>query len=501
MFCPECGRGSADGCKFCGYCGTSFTADEKLAGDLTSEQPVETTADPEASASLPPMFRPPDHGTVTPAFGDTIQPVQNVRPDTPSSDFLKGVFARAANNKMTIALIASVLTLLIGIPATWYFLTANTHLATDYESVPFGVSTSTDDNLLTGVKFTRTPGKNGSRQIKTKIWLGERDRETDRKVVSDRIVLMPEDEVVVEGIRSQNDVAKDVSGIASSYMDSWKKADYSALVNISSTDSLKNYSQENIEQAYAATGEILEGFTVGTPKIMKMEDLITAADSQTGSSSSYGSSSSSSGTSSGTTDTLTEADYPFGSLVVAQVPVTYTTNSRAVGRITHSEQMRLAFIGGSWRVLYTGMLAAIPVNRTERVVSKGYGEDDLKDVALNLVIVYPDHTVLVVQEANVTHSKYGNDSMSSHFSNLPSSYGYGSNEDRLMIDDSTAGLEYIADEKKSTPFSTSVKEGTTQSGYIYVTPGLPAEAKAVSVEFRSGYSSSQNVFFNGIAIR
>lgn len=442
-YCPECGAANTTSDTYCGSCGGSL-------------------AMPKTPAQIP---KP----------GGSIPPLKNRRPLSISL------------NKRLAGWLAAFAVVIAGIPLTYHYLLTETRIETTYESVPFEIARTEDEMLLAGIEYTRSPGMNGSKQVKTKVWVKD-GAATNRKVVSERVVQPPSDEVVVAGVRTMPEAIEDTKATTTDYFETWKSGDHAAMLSKCSEESLSGFTHERVTAAYQVTGETLESYTLGIPDVMSMDDLIERQKS-TDWSYSYTNDSEAS---------LAPEDFPSGSLVVAEVPVTYTTNSAVQGRNTHYENIRLAFIDDSWKIVYFGPVAATAVNQSQRVVNKGYSNDEIIDVAVDFVVVYPDHTLITVHETNATVSRYGSSSLSSYFDSLPSSSSYSS--DSFLTDDSVSSLSYVINSDKSTDFEYSVKEGATQSGFLYVEPGIPAEATSFSLFFSGGYSSADDVSFYGIPL-
>lgn len=432
MFCAECGATIEYGATFCGECGA----------------PAGLPAAP-----VPVVARPPGpNGGISPLF-------------------------------IILALVA-----IAGISATYYFLTRSTTLEVAYESVSFDVSTEDDDTLLKGVEYTKSPGKNGSKQVKTKIWMNDDGAVTGRKIVSDRIIEPPVNEVVVKGERSESEVTQDVEDTLTGYMESWKSGDYTAMVSVAAPESMKGYGLDKVQAAYQLTGESLTAYTIGTPTVMSMDDLVASQGSQ--SSSYYGSEDD--------YEEMTPEDFPVGSIVVAQVPVSFTSHSVAAGQMNQMEYVNMGFVDGKWVIDYFGQLTAVAVNQTQREVDKGYSNDTVTELTLGVVIVYSGHMILTVSEKNATRSSSGRSSVGSYFDNL-GSYYY--DEDDAVVSDSLAAGQYMVIEEKSSKFSYDVKEGASQTGYLYMEPGPSEDTDTLNIKFKPHDYQNPDIAFSGIKIR
>lgn len=386
------------------------------------------------------------------------------------------------------------LIILAGLILSAYFLTSNTKIITTQESITYGTTTEADPKLLKGMTYTRVPGISGTKTVKTKVWLGENGNGKNRKVVAEIVEQAPQNEVIAEGTLSRSDAARDGRTAVQNFMTAWKNGDYEAMVSQSTAESLKGFTAANIQHGYQATGEVLESFTVGEPTIKTMAEL---GSEQTSSSAGYAGSSVTGSTGEKTTNTISPSDFPEGTPVVAEIPISYSSNSKALVKKTANRFVYAAYRDGSWSILFFDQLAGVAVNQTKQLSETKYGSTDTVDVVLDYVMIYPDHILITVHETNTTHSKYGSRYVSSHF---PVGYSSGN---LLLVTDAQDNPEFTLVPDKSTKFESSIKEGVTQSGYLYVEPGIPADAKSLSVTFKegSGSDSKRDVFFNNITFR
>lgn len=386
------------------------------------------------------------------------------------------------------------LIILAGLILSAYFLTSNTKIITTQESITYGTTTESDPKLLKGMTYTRVPGTPGTKTVKTKVWLGKNGNEKSRKVVAEIVEQDPQNEVIAEGTLSRSDAASEARTAVQNFMTAWKNGEYEAMVSQSTAESLKGFTAAIIQQGYQATGEVLESFTVGEPTIKTMVEL---GSEQTSSSSGYTGSSVTGYASEKKPKTISPSDFPEGTPVIAEIPISYSSNSKALAKKTSNRFVYAAYRDGSWRILYFDQLAGVAVNQNKQLSETKYSSTDTVDVALDYVIIYPDHILITVHETNTTHSKYGSRYVSSHFS-----VGY-SGGSLLVVTDAQDDPEFILVSDKSTKFESSIKEGVTQSGYLYVEPGIPADAKSLSVTFKegSGSDSKRDVFFNNITFR
>ncbi|MHB1326514.1 MAG: G5 domain-containing protein [Thermoleophilia bacterium] len=380
--------------------------------------------------------------------------------------------------------------IVVGALLTFHFLTVKTKIVDDRAPISYQSSTEDDPKLLKGITYTRTQGVTGTKLVKSKVWIGSNGSYGDSKVVTEVIEQNPQDEVIVNGALSRNDAANEAKSQAQGFMQSWKSGDYEAMALQSTTESLRGFTSANLQQGFTATGEILESFTVGEPTIKTMDELTATQKAPTSSSSSY------SYGDEKKTASVSSADFPTGTPVIAEIPITYSTNSKALGKKNNSRIIYSAYRDGAWHILYFSQLAGIAVTQNKQTTKTGYSTTETGDVSLDYLIIYPEHILFVVHETNTTHSKYGGSSINSHFSS-----GYESNI--LVTTDASNGEKYSLNSDKSSKFEYSIKEGATQSGYLYVEPGIPAGAKSISVTFKQGSSSDGkgDVFFNNINFR
>jgi hypothetical protein len=340
--------------------------------------------------------------------------------------------------------------------ASFYFLTASTKLVTSYETIPFKTETKTDAQMLEGVDYVQSPGKNGTRQVRTKIWTDETGNVTKSKVAWRRELTAPTPEVHVTGARAEYDVLQDVSALADQYMQAWQAADYGGMIALCAPDTLRGHDPAEVTAGYEVTRDTLETYALAGAQVAGTQQLLTST-----------------GTSSGT-EMLIPAEYPFGAAAIGYVGATYSTSSPMLGSANVDGPVRAAFTDGKWQIVYSGQLAARRVDLAERVRSSSWGGDSTVEVAIDCVILYPDSVALVVHETNLTRGKNAPSSADSQFSSLKYS-GSG-----VLADDSPTATQYTVDGERSSDFG-SIEQGQTQRGVMYFTPGVPTDATQLSL--------------------
>jgi hypothetical protein len=239
--------------------------------------------------------------------------------------------------------------------ASFYFLTATTTLVTTYETIPFKTETKTDAQMLEGIDHVQAPGKNGTRQVRTKIWTDEAGNVTKTRVAWRRVLAAPAPEVRVKGTRAETDVLQDVGALGERYMQAWDAGDYGGMIALCAPDTLRGHDPADVVSGYQVTGDALETYALAEPQVSEMQQQVSSTST------------------SGGTDTLVPAEYPLGAVMIGYVGATYSTRSPFLGSADVDGAVRAAFMDGKWQIVYSGQLAARRADLTKRVTSSGYG--------------------------------------------------------------------------------------------------------------------------------
>ena len=389
-----------------------------------------------------------------------VAPGPQTQPASPrvhAEDPIRAPGARSSRKSRAVVgwLLAALVTA-GALAASYYFLTASTKLVTTYETIPFRTETKTDAQMLEGVDYVQSPGKSGTRQVRTKIWTDEAGNVTKSKVAWRRMLTTPEPEVLLTGARAETDVLQDVSALAERYMQAWQTGDYGGMIALCDADTLRGHDPAEVTAGYEVTRDTLETYALAGAQVSGMQQLLSSTGTSTG------------------TETLVPAAYPFGAVAIGYVGATYSTSSPLLGTVDVQGALRAAFMEGKWQIVYSGQLAARQVDLTERVSSSGLGGDSVVEVSIDCVVLYPDSVALIVHETNLTRDKDAWSSIGSQFSSL----GYSGAD--VLADDCPAATQYTLDTERSSDFG-SVERGQTQRGVLYFTPGVPADAAQLSL--------------------
>lgn len=413
MFCPKCGSKNPDLAKFCEGCGLSL---------------VKPT-----STSSAPLKKP-------------IREKKNIS------------FSAKAK---VISAIMLVIFIFAGVGTAYYFLRLTTKIVTSYEVVRFETVTKEDANLLEGLKYTKQTGQDGNREIKTKLWLNRDGIEKKRKVVSKKIVKKPINTIIMAGARPKTQVIEDVKAVMQKYMDAWKAKDYGAVFATCISESISGYDVKKVQQSYAITGQVLESYQIAEPEVVKPGELKQTTNEEDGSES-----------------VPDKPAYITNAPVIADLPLTYTVNSSMFGRTNIEKHCLLALVNNEWKVIYFGQCNAISVNKTkEKKYESSYSTDPAKvqQTTIAAIVIFPDHTIVVVRETNKTvtpENSWSTYSVTSNFTN---------NDKVMMKDDLMRSYDYTYLADKSSRFEhSSLDAGISQGGYLYFEPGVPANANSLS---------------------
>ena len=363
---------------------------------------------------------------------------------------------RARNPRAAVGWVLAALVTAGALAVSFYFLTASAKLVTTYETIPFKTETRTDAQMLEGVDYVQSPGRNGARQVRTKVWTDEAGNVTRSHVAWQRVLTAPTPEVRVMGARPESDVLQDVSALAESYMQAWQAADYGGMIALCAPDTLRGHDLADVAAGYEVTRDTLETYALAGAQVSGMQQLLTSSSTSTG------------------TDTPVPAEYPFGAVAIGYVGATYSTSSPLLGSADVDGAVRTAFMDGKWQIVYSGQLDARKVDLSERVMSSGWAGDSVVEVGIDCVVLYPDSVALVVHETNLTRDADAWSSIGSQFSSL----GYSGTD--VLTDDSPAATQYTMDSERSSDFG-SIEKGRTQRGVVFFTPGVPADATQLSL--------------------
>jgi hypothetical protein len=348
-----------------------------------------------------------------------------------------------------------------------YCLTRSTRLVTSYETVPFQVVKQPEIKLLEGVEFIKKQGRTGTRQVRTKVWVDGDGSVTRRKVVWRRVLTPAQPEVILTGKRSQSDTAADVTAVSDRFVADWRAGDYDALVALCDQDTFAGRSFSTIKAACEAAGERVTDAQLDAPVVAGMQQQLLVDSGEADA-------------------TLVPTDFPAGAAAIASVAGTVTTASTTIGPQTH-DGIRLAYRAGGWRVVYQGPLGYVSVRSSQRYSADSWGQRVVGQVTLDGVFVYADRVALVVGESNLTSTKDGLGSLDTEFRDLSWS------DTPLLADDSPEATAYSVDTQLSSTFS-SLDEGASQRGVIWLTPAPPADATSLTVRL-------PDVTFSGIKVR
>jgi G5 domain len=308
-----------------------------------------------------------------------------------------------------------------------------------YESISYRQIQKEDAELLVGNKYVIQPGQRGIRltyyEMKPDGHKGE--------LLSSRVLRKPQERIVVTGNKPESAVKADAQSTFAGYIDALKKKNYQKVVEESTPETMKGANADTLRDAYAATGEVINGCTIGNITLYR-NDVWSEKQQEN----SYDSS--------GRTD-LSKPRTLGTAAIVAVIDVDLDMSATRYKETLLKANAYMLLDGKQWKVGYFGPTRKVGVGQTKTIRQSYYGGDDVLDVTLESIVLYPDRFALLGHETNKSTSDYS--AISSSLDNMAVTL--------QTSDQSVDQVSYF-----STALDYSVDKGQTQSGMITYQPGI-----------------------------